>query len=133
MKKVLFVLMFAFVLSCAKNDGKSNVSFLQNFDLTKISIIVENAEDEKIVIKNEKDKKEIIKMLSVAEYDKELNDSGIMIKKVANNATLHISDGNQEVNILLWTESREIKFDGKWYNIRESGSNGLEVIKKVIN
>lgn len=132
MKKLLFIFMFVFVVSCAKNDVKSNVAFLQSLDLKKVSIIVGNINGEKKVIESDNDRKEIIKMLSTAEYNKKLNDSGIMIKMAVNDVSLYLSDEKQEVIILLWTNTGSIKVDGKWYNIDKSNSNGLEVIKKII-
>ena len=131
MKKIIFTFVLILVVSCAENSEKNMPVFLKDFDLKNVTIIVENKDDKKVTIENKSDRAKITKMLVNAEYDVELNDSGIMRKIPANDYTLYLKDDSRELKIQLWSEMSSFYAEGKWYNITKFEYESMEIIRKL--
>jgi len=70
----------------------------------------------------------ISKVLKTARYDKKWNDAGIMVKMKTPDFSLETYNGSTRDNILLWKEGGRVKFNDKWYLLKQGQANKLAAL-----
>lgn len=113
------------------NDKEKVLDVRLNYDTMKI-IWADN--EDRTVILNENDRIKLSEYLIKTEYDTKWNDSGIMLKMVAPDYTLSLSQPSADDEwLMIWRENNKVKFKGTWYIISEDVSIGVyQLLDKYI-